>query len=178
MRRAFHGFCRTGTKGYYEALTDRPIVVDKSRGWLEYAELLWEVYPDARIVCMTRKLDDIIASLERIYRANPGHPETRQLPKTAQLRANFWAQSGSLPLGLALDRIRDRQSRGTDPRILYLDYDDLVSDPVGRMRQVFDHLRLDTFDVNPNDVQKSVPEDDRFYGIFGSHQLRPRVGKA
>ncbi|MCC6681634.1 MAG: sulfotransferase [Phycisphaeraceae bacterium] len=175
MRRAFLGFCNEGTKGYYEALTSRPVIVDKSRGWLEYAELLWEVYPDARIVCMTRKVADIVASLERIYRANPGHPETRHLPKTAEQRAQYWTTSGNLPLGLALDRLRDRQARGPDARIRYVDYDHLVDEPVKVMRSVFEHLQIDPLDIDPMNVRKSVPEDDTHYGIFGRHQLRQEV---
>jgi sulfotransferase len=177
MAAAFTGFCRAGAKGYYEALTDKPVVVDKSRGWLQYAEMLWDVFPDAKIVCMTRKVDDIIASLERIYRANPMHPETRHLPKTAEQRAQSWMQSGSLPLGLALDRIRDRQARGEDERILYVDYDNLVAYAVPVLHEVFAHLHLDPIDVDPMHVTKGVPEDDSHYGIFGCHKLRGKVAK-
>jgi hypothetical protein len=177
MAKAFTGFCRAGAKGYYESLTDRPVVVDKSRGWLQYGEMLWDVFPEAKIVCMTRKVDDIIASLERIYRANAMHPETRHLPKTAEQRAQFWVQSGSLPLGLALDRIRDRQSRGEDKRILYVDYDNLVAHAIPVMRSVFEHLSIEPIDVDPNNVQKAVQEDDSHYGIFGCHKLKGKISK-
>lgn len=176
MKQAFSGFCREGAKGYYDVLTDKPVIVDKSRGWLEYADWLWDVFPDARIVCMTRKIEDIVASLERIYKAHPGHPETRGLPKTAEARAAYWTAPGKPPLGLALQRIHDRQSRGRDTRILYVPYNNLVGDPIGTMKSVFVHLNLNPIEVDPNNVQKSVPEDDSHYGIFGKHQLRPAVG--
>jgi sulfotransferase len=101
MQRAFEGFARAGIRGWYESRTDKPVVIDKSRGWIEYAELLWAYYPDARIVCMHRHPDAIVTALEAIYRANIGHPETLHLPKTAARRRQFWLASGQLPLGLA-----------------------------------------------------------------------------
>ena len=177
MRDAFIRFCREGAKGYYSALTAKPVIVDKSRGWLEYADLLWDVFPDARIVCMVRPIPDIIASLERIYRANSGHPETRELPKTAEERARWWTTPGRPPLGLAMSRIKDRMARGHDDRIKQVNYDTLVADPIQTMREVFTFLRLDPIDIDPNNVQKSVPEDDSHYGIFGQHQLRTKVEK-
>lgn len=175
MKRAFTGFCRQGAFGYYGALTDAPVVVDKSRGWLEYAELLWDVFPEAKIVCMVRDVDKIISSLERIYRANVGHPETRDLPKTAEGRAKYWASPGKMPLGLALERLHNRQSRGEDKRVLYVQYRDLTHEPVNIMRQVFSHLGLDAIDIDPKNVRKAVAEDDKHYGIFGKHQIRPVV---
>ena len=175
MKKAFVAFCREGAKGYYETLTNRPVVVDKSRGHLEYSELLWEIYPQAKIICMVRDVEDIVASLERIYRVNPGHPETRDLPKRPDQRAQHWVSSGSFPLGLALDRIRNRQAKGADDRILYVNYDNLVDEPVDVMKQVFEYMELDPIEVDPMNVRKSVKEDDSHYGIFGSHELRARV---
>jgi len=181
MREAFLRFCREGAKGYYSALTSalptEPVIVDKSRGWLEYADLLWEVFPESRIVCMVRPIPDIVASLERIYRANPGHPETRELPKTADERARWWTTPGRPPLGLAISRLTDRLSRGHDDRIKQVNYDTLVADPIQTMREVFAFLRLDPIDIDPDNVQKPVPEDDSHYGIFGQHQLRPKVSR-
>lgn len=175
MVEGFQGFLKKGTEGFYEALTSRPCVVDKSRGWLEHADLLWRIFPDARMICMTRDIDRIVGSLEKIYRKNPGHPETRHLPKTTQQRANHWIQSGSLPLGLALDRLRERQSRGPDERILYLPYAELTADPIGQMRRVFAHLQVHPIDIDPDNIVKASKEDCSHYGIFGCHKLKPQI---
>lgn len=177
MQQAFGGFCKHGAEGYYGSITRRPVVIDKSRGWLEHADLLWRIFPDAKIVSMIRPIEDIVGSLERVYRANPGHPETRHLPKTAKQRAQYWQQSGSLPLGLALDRLRDRQARGEDERILYVGYNALCKEPITTMHEVFKHLNLPTFDIDPDNVKKSSFEDDSHYGIFGCHNLRKKVSK-
>jgi sulfotransferase len=33
MEKAFQGFCKAGLYGYFDAITDRPYVIDKSRAW-------------------------------------------------------------------------------------------------------------------------------------------------
>lgn len=175
MIKAFTEFLKGGSHGYYSAITDKPVIIDKSRGWLEHADLLWKIFPDAKMVTMTRNINDIIGSLERIYRANSGHPETRHLPKTAEQRAQFWTKSGGLPLGLALERLKDRQSRGHDNRILYVRYEDLCEDPIYIMRKVFTHLELDPIDIDRKNIRKAAPEDDSYYGIFGCHKLKPTI---
>lgn len=175
MKEAFKSFCREGAKGYYSKLTTKPTVVDKSRGWLEYGELLWGAFPDAKIICMLRSVDGIIGSLERLYRENIGHPETRQIPKTSDERAKYWLTSGSKPLGLALDRLNTRRKLGEDPRILYVNYEDLCKNPIEIMRMVFSHIGLKSIDIDRNNVTKGAPEDDSYYGIFGNHQLKPTI---
>lgn len=177
MQRAFAGFVYGGLKGYYSQITERPVVVDKSRGWLEHMELLWLAYPEARCVCMVRSVGDILASLERAYQANIDTPEARQLPERRSSREAFWLAPGGKPLGLALARLAARQAKGEDSRVLYVEYDGLVVDPVGTMQTVFAHLHLPAFDVDPNNVFKSAQEDDSAYGIFGSHAVRQVVGK-
>lgn len=174
MQAAFAGFCRAGAEGYYAALTDKTTVVDKSRGWLEYAELLWAAYPEARIVCMVRDPEAIVESLERIYLANVGHPETRPLPSTPKARREAWLAPDSKPLGLALRRLYLRQQQ-PDSRVLYVSYDNLCANPVSQMQEVFGHLQLSSHSVNPFHVVKAATEDDRHYGIFGAHHVHSTV---
>ena len=40
MQEGFRGFCREGFLGYYDAITDKPYVLDKSRGWGYYQDFL------------------------------------------------------------------------------------------------------------------------------------------
>lgn len=175
MKKAFNEFCKFSGKGYYESLTERPVVVDKSRGWIEYAEFLWNVYPDAKIICMTRDVEAIVKSLEAIYRINPMHPDCRNLPKTPQLRHNYWVSSGSLPLGLSIERIKSRKAKGADSRIKYVDYSELCGNPIKIMNSIFDHLEVAPYKIDPNNIIKSVEEDDSHYGVFGNHKLKSKI---
>ena len=173
MESAMQGFMRNGVKGYYDALTDKPTIIDKSRGWLEYAELLWDLYPDAKIVSMVRNVDGILGSLEKIYQDNIGHPETRNIPINLDQRRQYFLEN--VPLGLALRRLRERQRKGPDSRILYVEYEGLISQPISTMNRVFEHLELTPHEIDPNNIKKSVEEDDSFYGIFGDHKIKSSI---
>ena len=126
---------------------------------------------------MVRKVDDILSSLDKIYMNNPGHPETRHIPKNKDARYRYWMESGSRPLGLALDRLNHRRSKGQDDRILFVDYDDLIQSPVEVMKSVFAHIEAPPFDIDPNNIIKHVYEDDRHYGIFGNHAVHNKIIK-
>ena len=34
MKNGFKNFCKTGLYGFYDGITDRPYIMEKSRGWL------------------------------------------------------------------------------------------------------------------------------------------------
>ena len=178
MQRAFAGFVYGGLQGYYAQITGKPVVVDKSRGWLEHMELLWLAYPEARCISMVRDVGNILASLERLYQANIETPEARQLPVTKNAREAMWLAPHGRPLGLSLARLAARQAKGYDSRILYMDYEYLVANPVKSMQEVFAHLQLPAFEIDPNNVIRSTEEDDSVYGIFGSHTVRSVVCSA
>ena len=50
MEQAFAGFCRGGLEGYAAAVTDKPWLLDKSRGWGVHYAFLNAFYPDPKIV--------------------------------------------------------------------------------------------------------------------------------
>ena len=48
----FSDFMRAGIEASFDNLTDRPIVVDKCRSWIGSANLLFKLFPDAKLLCL------------------------------------------------------------------------------------------------------------------------------
>src|ERR1700683_3985270 len=72
MKKAFLAFSRAGMQAYFEALTDKPYVIDKSRGWGIHFDLLRLIFDeDPKIICMVRDLRQILSSMEKKFRQNP-----------------------------------------------------------------------------------------------------------
>ena len=72
MNKGFIHYCREGVHGWYDAVTDKPYVVDKSRGWgvhYDFLESFLGYQP--KILCMVRDLRQIISSMEKKFRENP-----------------------------------------------------------------------------------------------------------
>ena len=70
MKNAFLNFCKFGIEGYYNALTDKPYIIDKSRGWGIHYGFLNSFYPDPKVVCMVRDPRQILSSMEKNFRKN------------------------------------------------------------------------------------------------------------
>jgi sulfotransferase len=175
MDKAFLEFCKAGMKGYYESITDRPYVIDKSRGWSHYKE--WVdliVGGKSKIICMVRDIRSIISHMEKVYRdsrhltGGPDDPiNMRNL--TVEQRAMYWL--GTQPIGLALDRTRDLLQRGVAADILFIRYEDLTQDPDEQMKRIYEYLELPYFQHDYKNIVKEVPEDDAWFGPYGSHKV-------
>ncbi len=71
MQKAFFGFCREGMFGFYNAITKKQFVIDKSRGHFAHYGFIDSFYPKPKMICMVRALPDIVASMEKIFRRTP-----------------------------------------------------------------------------------------------------------
>ena len=72
MKAGFKNFCKTGLYGFFDGITDRPYVMEKSRGWLghfNFIEFFMEEKP--KMVVMVRDLRAIFASMEKNFRKHP-----------------------------------------------------------------------------------------------------------
>src|SRR5476651_825191 len=109
MKKAFLAFSRAGMDAYCQALTDKPYVVDKSRGWGVHFDLLNMIHgEEPKIICMVRDLRQILASMEKKFRQNPDRNRPieshHNLSGTTTFkRAMIHLQTP--PIGLALDRL-------------------------------------------------------------------------
>jgi sulfotransferase len=179
MRGAFLSFIRAGMEAYCSALTDKPYVVEKSRGWGVHFDLLSMIFgEEPKVICMVRDLRQILASMEKKFRQNPDRNRPieshHNLSGTTTFkRAMIHLQSP--PVGLALDRLIEIQQRGWHKKMLFLRFEDLTTDPAQEMQKVYAYLDLPEFRHNFTNVQQVTHEDDEVFGIPGLHDIRPKV---
>ena len=179
MKKAFLAFSRKGMEGYFRALTDKPYVLDKSRGWGVHFDLLSLIFDEEpKIICMVRDLRQILASMEMKFRQNPDkhraiENHTNLSGTTTLKRAVMHLQSP--PVGLALDRLAEIHQRGWNKKVLFIRYEDLAAQPKQNMQKVYAYLGIPEFQHNFNEVAQVTQEDDRAYGSPGLHAIRPKV---
>ena len=178
MQKAFQGFCKEGLYGYFNAITDRPYVVDKSRAWLGNFRFANFIEPGAKVIVMVRDLRGIFASMEKNYRKNP-HKDP-QIVNGAQLRnmntdTRLQHFSMSPPVGPSLEWLYDSIIQGYDQRILFIRYEDFTQNPDAEMKRVYNYLELPYFAHDFNNVEQLTHENDVIHGIFGDHQIKPKI---
>lgn len=178
MKKGFAGFCRAGIHGFFNGVTDKPYVLDKSRGWGVHYGFINGFYPDPKVVCLVRDLRSVFASMEKKFRANQ-HKDSglvdhaKMAGTTTEKRIDIWA--GSQPVGLAIERLGQIFKEGTNRRVLFVRYEDLTSNPVREMERVYEYFGLPVFAHDFDQVEQITKEDDEVYGIYGDHTIRKKI---
>lgn len=179
MRDGFLGFCKGGLEGYYGAITDRPVVCDKNRGWGFYYRWLEEVLGEApKMLCCVRDLREIITSMENVFRNNRhlniGPDDPSKLANiTVEGRVEYWMNSH--PIGLALQKLYDADVQGYLDNMHIIRYEDLTSNPRDTMIKVYEYLEMPYFEHDFNNIKKEVVEDSSLFGAYGNHDIKAKI---
>ena len=179
MKKALLAFCRAGMEGYFRAVTDKPYVVDKSRGWGVHFDLLSLIFgEEPRIVCLVRDLRQILASMEKKFRESPD--QHRPMENHAAMSGTTTLKRVALhlqspPIGLALDRLAEIHQRGWNKKILFVRYEDLTVEPQVTLRQIYAYFGVPEFRHDFGHVPQVTQEDDQVHGMPGLHTIRSEV---
>jgi sulfotransferase len=178
MKNAFFGFCREGIFGYYNAITDKQYVLDKSRGHFAHYGFIDSFYPNPKMICLVRALPDIVASMEKMFRNNPHKSSPMVNHATMQgtstpKRVEIWLSSP--PIGLAVERLAEAIRQGVDKKMLFIKYESLCLYPEQEMKRVYDYLEITPGKHDFSNIPQTTKEDDEIYGIAGLHTIRPTL---
>jgi sulfotransferase len=154
MRKGFLAFCTQGMKAYYEAITDRKYVIDKSRGWGIHYDFLNLLNPEPKIICMVRDLRDIFASMEKNYRKNPDKQDP--ILNWAQMQGEVFRM-------------------GIDSKMLFVKFEDLCLYPEQQMNRIYAYLDIPFYKHDFDNIEQVTKEDDEVYGAFGDHTIRTKL---
>lgn len=178
MKSGFIQFCHDGMMGFFNGVTDKKYVLDKSRGWGIHYGFLNSFYPEPKVICMVRDLRAIFASMEKNFRKNQ-HLDSgivnhaTMTGTTTEKRIDVWAQGQ--PVGLAIERLYQIFKEGTNKKMLFVKYEDLAENPESEMARVYDYLELPYFAHDFDNIEQITSEDDSVYGIYGDHQIRKKL---
>lgn len=174
------GVMRAALDAYH--VTDKPVIIDKGRGWLSLVEMLEFVKGQpAKIIVPVRDISEILASFEQLWRKSTGMTQWAFeqadyfKAQTVEGRCEIWAGM-SQPVGLAYNRVKDALSRGHSKSMLFMEMDDLTRAPAQTMRAIYEFLGEEPFEHNYNNVQQVTKEDDvNVHRIPGLHTIRSVV---
>ena len=171
---------KSAFEAYYSDI-DRPVIFDKSRGWLAYIELLENIIgKKAKILVPIRPIPDIVASFESLYRETskvrqpPGEAQNYFKFQTVQGRCDYWLQPDQV-VGLSLNRLNDAIRRGLKDRLHFVDFNQLTSSPDKTLRAIYSFLGEEYYNHNFDYVEQVTSEDDEIHGFVNLHKIRNKV---
>lgn len=157
--------------------TDRPIIIDKGRGWISMVEMVeFALSRPVKIIVPVRNITHILASFEKLHRSQRhayAEPGDYIIAQTTQGRAENLLKSGEV-VGLAYNRLRDVLQRGQRDRLHFVEFENLTHDPLRTLDEIYTFLDLPGFNHNFDDIQQYTFEDDSIHGL-PLHTVRSAV---
>jgi len=157
--------------------TDRPVVIDKGRGWLSLLELAESALGrPAKVLVPVRGVPQILASIEKLWRqaaaTQRGAGDYFQIQTVEGRTAHLLA--GDQVVGLAYNRLRDAIQRGFRDRLHFVEMDDLTQRPAETLAGIYDFLEEVPWEHDFGRVAQVTREDDAVHGL-PLHDIRPVV---
>lgn len=153
-------------QGFYKEDTDKPIIIDKSRGWpipVIMAAMTQILKRKPKIIATVRSVPDCMASFVRV--AKPKNVDL--FLQSGELTDHLRAAYQSLLAGYQFDK----------ECFLFVEYDDLVKDPKTELKRIHKFLGVKPFKYDFNNIDgSSVKEDDEMvHGYTGMHDIKPKL---
>ncbi|MGB4879049.1 MAG: sulfotransferase [Thiolinea sp.] len=166
---AFRGFAN----GWF-AESDKSVVVDKNRGWLNQLDLAQLLNPQSRMLVCVRELGQIIGSIEAQHQKTllldfPDHLATH----SRYGRADAWVKDNGV-VGAPLRSIEAMQDipESLQKNVYYVVFEHLMQEPSLVMQGVFHWLQLDAVQLNLASLPVTPHESDSYYRFKYLHKTQ------
>lgn len=179
MKKAWQSFAKNGMDGFYNAITDKKYVIDKSRGWgIHYDFLQFVRGEEPKIICMVRDLRDIFASMENIFRKYPERKNdildwTTAKGTSVPKRIDIWAQTP--PVGIALERLSEIFRMRINHKIHFVKFEDLCLYPDTVMLHIYEYLGIPYYKHDFDNIEQVTQEDDDIHNMGKLHIIRKKL---
>lgn len=162
--------------------TDRPVILDKQRMWMLALPLLESILGRrVKVIAPVRPLPEIVTSFEVVRRRSPDFQTSadRHLGATSSVRTRtelLLSEQGTL--GQALGAMRAAVEGGYRDRVLFVDYNRMIADPVGQLYRIYSFLEEPPFDHDLGRIEPLGDFDSRAQGWIGLHDVRTSFGRS
>ena len=178
----FNSIIKSNIINYYSDKVE-PIIIDKSRMWPRYIDLIKKyITPNPKLICTVRHPLETLASFITLIHENKGVSYVDKALTEFGYEINDDNRCHILmePDGIitkAIKALEYAYKNNQSHHVHIIQYDDLVSKPTEVMNQLHEFLELDQFDYSFNNIKAIEREDDEHYGIPKMHEVRQEIKK-
>lgn len=175
---AMYHLIQGAAQGWFKGLTNKPIVISKSRSWSNLTHL----FEDSKIIVTVRDLRDVVESFERLQRNTKslhtfGDNNTLVSAMTDYEKYNYYfntSNSLTIPLQTELPRMMELFKKDRS-RVLFVRYEDFTRDPNKILSQIHRLLGLDNFYYDLDNIEQSemFEHDHAYFRERTSHRTNP-----
>lgn len=176
---AMYGLIRGAAKGWYEGLTDKPVVISKNRYWSS----LYHLFPESKYICLVRDLRDIFESVEKLNETNlalhsyyPGNVLHASMTEEEKIDTLF-------AKNLYFDKIINdcvkrliEVDKKSNRKIFFLRTEDFLVNPLTKLKDLYRYLGEKHYFHNLDNIEdpKVIEHDNVYFTDRTSHKIKPQ----
>lgn len=146
--------------------TDKPVILDKARGWasdVNIRTMARVLGHKPKIVATVRNIPDCVASMVRIAKPDNLDEFLRSSELVGHVKESY--------------QVLESGYRFAPECILFVDYDDLLTNPQKELDRVHAFLGVDAFDYDLSTINADhLKEDDKnVWQVEGLHDVKPKL---
>jgi sulfotransferase len=155
---------------------DKDIHIDVDRYWPRNIRLFETVTnTKAKVVCLVRPVDEVIASLEKLKQNNPEqslHDNYEDATIDERMHTHLTGFVGG-----AYRSLVDAFDSNVGDRLLFVDYNKLCKDPITQLKRIYNHWDLEEFKHTHSNLSLKTKENDEYHGFTELHSIRETLSK-
>lgn len=177
---AVYGMALGATRGWYEGITKKPVVISKSRQWSG----LHHLFPNSKILVTVRDLRDVVESFDRVnskikalHTFDDSHTLYGSMGEDEKFHYHF-KEANSFSGTLRQEMPKYINLFKQDPsRVKFIRYEDLLQDPNYMLQRIYHFLGLDSFEHDLNDIPQShmYEHDNAYFREKTDHHTKPSL---
>lgn len=181
--KAMENVARAAMYAYHDSFTDRPVVFDKCRGWMQHFEFTEHIlnHP-VKILLPCRAVPDILASFEKLHRETSRHqlsPLDMEMPEQPRC-VTVGARCAKLMepmhvVGWPLNAMQELILRAPKESYHFVEFTELTGNPEKTMKEIYNFLEEEYYAHDFNHVEQVTQEDDAVHGYVNLHTIRNKV---
>ena len=184
LNNSYINFLRQGMRGWFEAMTDKPIVFSKSRIWSEWLPHTFAINPNSKYLVILRDLRDIMCSFESLVWKYPNiNYGTRENPfhqLSFEKRMEMYCMDTQSLLGRPyqlLPHLMEVVNKNLN-NFFILRHEDFNEKPREIMQHIYQWLGEPNFEHDFDNIPKpDYYEHDTVYRALVSHKTGTKLKK-
>ena len=188
LNKSYINFLRQGMKGWFEAMTDKPIVFSKSRIWSEFFPHTFAIDPNSKYLVILRDLRDIICSFDSLlwkypqvtYKGTTGSTEKLFYQIPFENRMEGYCTDTQSLLGRPLHMLPHLMevAQKNPNSFFFLRHEDFNEKPREAIQQIYQWLGEPNFEHDFDNIPKpDYYEHDTAYRSLVNHKTRTKLEK-
>ena len=184
LNKSYINFLRQGMRGWFEVMTDKPIVFSKSRIWSEWFPTTFAIDPNSKYLVILRDLRDIICSFDSLLWKYPhvsvGEGDNQLYHKSMEERMETYCTDPFSNLGRPLQFLPHMMevAQKNQNNFFICKHEHFNEQPRETLQMIYQWLGEPNFEHDFDNIPKpDYYEHDTVYRSLVSHKTQTKLKK-